>query len=454
MLGLVDPFSIKSSILQLSQQQRLFEVLRLTSLFFGIGSIILVWDIAKRYLKINPIIVSLFFIFNPSWIMLSNYFKYDIALIFFILLTVWGFYFFANHPTLRFFWIAAIPLGLSLAVKISAMPLLLSYILVYYLFTPSKKQKILDIVYGGGFIAVAFFLFGIPDSIFHLKEYFEFFYLNIVSGPDQSSNYLLGMPVWVYVPLKLYPLLFGYGFYVLFLCSFILSLYLFLYKKEFVSKKREFLLFFTLIIFVISLIPLKILATGNRVLVIVPFMAILIGIFWKQLMGKSSVVLKRISLFVLLGVFLVQFIQLYAWLELKYGKNPREEASIWMKENLPSQTIGLENIPIYQHIPDVALLEFYTLQANPKEKTKFSYEIVDENIKQLPQTIILTNVVFDTSLLKNSSKNDLLARMKQEGYRETKRFDPSWRIYLLFAKPEDVTTTSLVPILPISVYQK
>jgi hypothetical protein len=214
------------------------------------------------------------------------------------------------------------------------------------------------------------------------------------------------------------------------------------------------LLFITLLIFIISIFSLKIQAIGNRVLVLLPFMTLFIGMFYEKLIHikKRYIFITSISIFIF--AFILQVAEAYVWMQMKLLPHPRAQASLWMQKSLPSQTIGLENIPIYQQIPDLSLKEFYTLQENPKAKTTFSYTIIDAKSIKLPKTIIVTNVDFESQFVKTSPKKELLTRLRKEGYREIKRFSPSWDLYTYFADTTDVSLFSLVPSMPISFYQK
>lgn len=86
--GVINLFAIKSSVINLDLQFRLFEILRLNTLIFGIGSITLIAYISKKYFRLNSFLTAFLFVINPLWLMLSNYFKYDIALMFWILVSM------------------------------------------------------------------------------------------------------------------------------------------------------------------------------------------------------------------------------------------------------------------------------------------------------------------------------------------------------------------------------
>jgi len=122
-LKIINPFEITSSVSSLIMQHRLFEVLRLNTLIFGLLSIFFIAKIAKEYLKINQNTVVVLFVFAPLWLSLSNYFKYDIALVFWLILSLFYLLKFGSKPTFRKYLLAGIFCSLSVATKISALPI-------------------------------------------------------------------------------------------------------------------------------------------------------------------------------------------------------------------------------------------------------------------------------------------------------------------------------------------
>ena len=450
---IIDPFVIKSSIGSLEEQKHLFEVLRLTSLFFGIGAITLVWLIAKKYLKVNPLVTTLFFTFTPLFIMLSNYFKYDIALLFWILLSVYCLLRFLAKPSQKGYFMSAIFIGCALATKISALPLVPVYFITYVLSHFKKKKRFRTIVYGLGIIIITFIHVGMPDIFFRAKQYYDFFYLNIVLGPEESTHFILHEGMWLFLYTHVYPLTFGHAFYGLFGFSFSYFIFGLLYKKEKVQKET-IVVFLMVVFFIFSMLSLKIQAIGNRILVLLPFMAFFVGILYEKLMKIKNPLIKKTIVCVFIFAFFIQVLEVFSWLQIKIGANPRKDASRWIQHTLSRQTIGLENIPIYQSIPDLLLKEFYMTQQDPKTPTRFTYQIIDEKASALPKTIIITNADFDTQFFKDSAKKRLLKRLTKEGYTEIKRFNPSWNLYKYFGSTTDMAFLSLVPLMPISVYQK
>jgi len=216
-LKIVDPFSIKSSITQLQAQNVLFEVLRLNTLFFGIASIILFVYISKKYFKLNTFFTAFLFTINPLWINLSNYFKYDIALIFWILASFAFLLEYIKEKSKSVHFMGWIFAGVSAAVKFSAIPI---YLIISFLYPPDLKNRIKYISLGVILYFSAFFLFGIPDIILGKGNLTEYLSSNLIRTPEAVSyNFNLGMHFVPFLLLRLYPVTFGHVFYYVFLAS-------------------------------------------------------------------------------------------------------------------------------------------------------------------------------------------------------------------------------------------
>ena len=141
LLRIVDPFLIKSGLSEIAMQAKLFEILRLNTLMFGLLSLFILNEITKKYFKINPIFTLIFFALTPLWINLSNYFKYDIALVFWILMAIFFILKFGSRPSLRNYIYAGIACALALATKLSALPLFPIYFFSFFYFLPRNKRK-------------------------------------------------------------------------------------------------------------------------------------------------------------------------------------------------------------------------------------------------------------------------------------------------------------------------
>lgn len=447
-VGLINPFAIKSSVDSLADQERLFIILRFTTLFFGILTLAILPKIS-RLLRLNTFAVALLFTFTPAWLVLSNFFKYDIALIFWITLSFYYFIKYGFCPDIGNFLLGCFFSGVAFAVKVSALPLLLIIFLAFFLFTPLFNKKYLYLLLGISVFIFNAMLLGIPDIIFGGKNMYAYLYENIIGSMRILENYTVGNSLLDLTLMRKLPAIFGhvlYGFSILaFFYVSILALIDFKNKKYNDFKIKLFVLL-SFLIFCLSLIPLGITISANRSLVLLPFMAIISGILLKSL---SNTFRKRHTLkFILTTCFLVvisaQIFESYIWFKMKIFPSPQELSSKWIIKNISgNSSIGLENIPIYQFEPDFILKEFYSKQYHPGIKTKYNYFIVSKDAVNLPEYIVLSNVDYENRFLRISPKNDLVKRLKKEKYIKVAYFplrSPSYYPYLgLFAYPDGIS---------------
>jgi hypothetical protein len=455
--GIINPFTIHSSIDNFAMQERLFMVLRSNTLLFGILSIITLAIIVKKYLKTNSILTTLLVIGTPIWLVLSSNYKYDVALIFWIILAVLFIINYAKFPTARNFIFSAIPCALAFATKVSAVPIFVIYILSYFWFTPHWQKKYKRLILGLIVFLTVFILFGIPDLIFRWSDYMEYFYSNLVSVVKIDSSYLLGFPnKWMYILLVLLPINFGHIFYILFFTAFIywfIQITKWFYSNKYADHRIEIFLFFSLVLFLLSLIPLGLGATGNRLLVLLPFFCLLSAKFLTNVFGSIN---RRIYLVIIISVLvLAQFYESSVVIYSKYNKNILQQSSEWIIKNISKgRTIGIENIPIYQTLPDVALKEYYLSLLNKKANNNYKYEVIDFLSIKLPDIVIISDRYMSEKYLIKSPKKELLIRLKKENYRVIKDFLPDRRLYWLFYDDLSYHLSGLNFIFPITIYER
>lgn len=458
LLHIVDPFQIKGGLDFFEAQQRLFIILRLNSLLFGVLSIAVFYKIAKKYLKIPVFFTILLFTATPIWISLSNYFKYDIALIFWMLMVILWLLKYRDAPTEKNYLIAGGLCGLAMATKISAPPIVPLYIIAYFLFTKRKKWDYSTLAKGLFVVLFIFSLVGIPDVFlnFRKSDYFEFYFSNLVGVPQSSSNYILPRSMWLFLILQQYPILFGHGFFFLMFFSFLYGVYAFfrsLRKKTLFKHRTEIFILLGLLLFAGSLVILKLSSSGNRTLVLLPFLTIACALVIKNML-RNLYIFKRVFICLLIIIFVVQILETTSWLSVKLFEDPRATASAWILKNIPKGSlIGLENIPIYQMIPDIALKEFYTKQYYTRRKTNYNYTLVDTT-KKLPPYIIITALEFDTKYMKVSPRKQLLAQMQKQGYERKKYFPANLQFYRFFGNELNFYIPNLVPQSSISIYSR
>lgn len=456
LIGFVNPFAIKSSIESIEMQQRLFQALRLNTLFFGVASVTLIAYIAKRYFKLSTFLTTFLFVVNPIWITLSNYYKYDIALVFWIILSILFFLRYADKPTLRNYCLGAFVSGIAFSVKVSVLPLLPILFTSYFIFTKKKVGNLKHLISGIIIFILTFLIFGIPDLLIGKGNIGEYLFDNLVRTPGYSSNYVLGSNYIFYLFFRGASTIFGYFLFYLSNFSLIFMIgYLFKNNiKTNVNKKYLFIII-SLLVFISSLIFLKIEARGNRLLVLLPPITLLSSIFIDKILKPTGKSLRKIAIFTLIILFTFQLTESSSWVGMKLRSNLRQSSSGWVASHIPlGSTIGIENIPIYQFLPDILLKDYY-LNDRRVSKSRYNYKVLDHSFANLPSFIVVTNEEVASSYTLKSLKKSLLQDLSKQNY--SKLFSSNFNFGLLsiFRSKLDYFMSGLIQEpLSISIYKK
>lgn len=455
-LHVVNPLAIKYTLDNLLMQHTLFEILRLHTLFYGILSIIAIYNLLKNYIKSFPIVFTALFVFNPIWISLTNYYKYDIALSFWIITTSYLLIKYFKTQKLSYFVFSGIACGLALSTKFTAAPLLIAYFLGYFIFSEKIRYKELVI---GVFTSLFVFAFiGIPDLIFGKGNYYQLLYSTLIQSPGASAVFNLSYPAWFFLLFKEFPSIFGYFLSYLFYLSLLFwGLFLFLrFKGKRIKEYKLELFFFILaVLFLLSTVSFSVDGGGNRALVLISLMVLISAVFIKKLLNLNTKYKKIV--FVILSLGLVfQIVQSASWISVKFYPDPRETSSLWIQKNIPENSnIGIENIPIYQMLPDFALKEFYLKQHNSNLNTRYNYSIVSAKDRVLPKYVIISNDFENLDYIRESPKKDLVRKLQNENYKKLKEFSPNLIYYNIFADKIYFLLANIMPIpVNISIYEK
>ncbi len=322
-----------------------------------------------------------------------------------------------------------------------------------------KKKEITNGFLWGIFVyATTFLLVGSPNILYGKANYSDLLYSNLVSAPLGTSNYILPYPWWLYLPIKQYPILFGNPLYILSIIGFIFLIIYLLHKKNWKKLANKYYIFLLtgFILFIVSLIPLAIGAAANRLLVLLPFLSLISSIFITILYRLYRGFLKNCLIVVLLILLIVQFVESATWMYIKIKSNPQIVASNWIEKNIKKGSIiDIENIPIYQFLPDIVLKEFYEQQYNLKLVYRYKYNVVDSKTKSLDSIVIITNDTVNQKLFKESAKNDLVKRLSHEGYKKVIVFYSDQLYKSLFVTDVDLYQAGIISTpLTISVYKK
>ena len=455
--NIFNPFLIKSSIDNLPMQHMLFIILRLHTLFYGVLSVIVIYKLFRNFLKILPRIFPLLFIFSPIYLSLTNYYKYDITLVFWIIVSTYLLTKYFKTIKFLYFILAGISLGLSLSTKFTAAPFVILYIFSYFLFS---KKIIFKEIFISFFVTFTIFIFvGIPDMIFAKGSYYQLLYSTLIQGPQESLTFNLRYPSWFFLLFKEFPSIFGYFLTIIFYIS-IMFWTLILAKNILIQKiseyKYELFIYISSILFLLSALAFNVDGGGNRALILLPFMILLSGLLIKHVYYKQLYAVKNILLIVMLMGLSLQIVQSLSWISVKFYPDPREVSSLWIQKNIPvSSSIGIENIPIYQMLPDFVLKEFYFKQYDNNIKTTYEYSIVSSKDNIFPEHVIVTNNFDNVDYLKQSPKKDLVRKLQQEKYKKIKEFLPNLTYYNIFADKIYFIVTNIIAVpVTISIYEK
>ncbi len=478
LVKIIDPFSLH--IDNSFMRERFFEILRLNTILWGSLSIFLLYKISGALNASKKLSIFLF-TFTPILLMLSGYFKYDIALIFWILLSLHFFFRFAKNPTNQTFVLASIPSALAFSVKVSAIPLLVIYAFSYFWFHPSWKKSFKYLLLGVGVYIGCIILFGMPDTLFGKGNILLYLYENIIQSPGTTSNFQTNINPYLFLLIRHYPIIFGHGLFILFIVSCLFWFYIL--NKKFITERMSLrggttkqslsttglprslsvagndnykiilFIFFSLIIFAISLLPLQIWAAGNRSLVLLPFMVLIIALSHSKLTSQHQ---AKLWLILIVFMSVIQVYESLAWFYMKTVKSPQEVSSRWIQKNIiKGEIIGIENIPIYQELPDIIEKEFYYDQAHIKQDMLYTYQVIDEKSNKLPSTIVLTNAEINDKILKLSLQKKLLRKIEQEKYRKVVIFSPDFTYSKIMVNDKDYYFSGLLAApLTISIYRK
>jgi len=154
--------------------------------------------------------------------------------------------------------------------------------------------------------------------------------------------------------------------------------------------------------------------------------------------------------------FRVVMVMGLGWWAIKMGDDPREAAAGWMRRNIPrGSEVGIENIPIYQRLPDVLVSDFYGGQYEKEYEPEYKVREVYLENKDWPETVVIVNGDFEVKYLRESRKKEILKRLADEGYVRVARFEPAWGWYSVFGDKLvwEMAGLTMIPA-EISIFRK
>lgn len=291
---------------------------RLVSALFDSGNIILLYFIAKKFLKsFCKFLPSLFYTFLVFPIQLSHFFAVDTFLNFFILLTFTLF-------SYNFFVLAFLVFGLALACKISA----LYFIPIIFLFL-LKNKSLKSFLVSSLWFLISILVF----RLFQPYSFTDFFtpnpdFINSLKTLTAYSNADVYYPPgvqWINRPL-FFDSLYQHSVWGL---GLIISLpLLFLFFRFIKKPKLKFNLIFIIsfwIIFLFVFQSIQFAHTMRYFLIIYPFICLIFAALLSHFKIKKSLI---ILILILNSLYSFAFLSIYSL------PNSRLQASQWIEKNI------------------------------------------------------------------------------------------------------------------------
>lgn len=311
---------------------------RFLSALFDLGTLIILYFLAKKVFNQKMALLSSFFYaVSVLPIQLSHFYAVDTPLTFFILLTLFFLIKFLENPTFKNILLIGISFGLALATKISAV-ILLAPILISFLFKPHTKFS-LTIYYLLLTTITAFivFLITMPFAFLDFKNFWQ-----QTLAQQAMTKSAFAFPYTLQYVGKipyLYEIqnIFFWGLGPIFSILAFLGSLLFTYKTFRPALKTDYLTlttFFWLYFLVVGHFAIGFM---RYLLPLYPLLCLFGAIlFWQIILFLISKVPLPLfiifnSLFlILLLVWPLSFISIYS------QPNTRVSASVWIDQNIPA----------------------------------------------------------------------------------------------------------------------
>ena len=270
-------------------------------------------------------------------------------------------------------------------------------------------------------VGVLFATLGAPDVIFRGRNWGDQPKDVFVDRPDDWDNLQIAGTYWQFLLTREFPEIFGYGLYGLAL----LGIWFLLRKPE----KNSFTVSLGLLGAYTSLTFLGIWGGSNRASVLLPYGAVLAGTALGALNWRRSIAVVLITW---------QMGQSITWLGFKWRPDLRQTSQI-----LTLKPVGVENIPIYQMLPDQVLLQVYRRSAQ--------FPVISVSASKLPDTVLVTDDQIEPLLWRKTAKTELLQRLSHENFRKTQGFSVDMGV----VNPIIFKIANLIPMpLSIGVYER
>lgn len=337
----------------------------------------------------------------------SHFYTSDILLTMFVILTIYLTLKFYQNPNVKNAILLGISFGLSLATKISAIPLIIAIVsaiasefIFIFIKTPHKPKVWLPhlpifvrrIFKEGLIILFSTIITFIVVQPYALIDLGEFLKQNLIQSQMTHNAYIfpytlqyVGKIPYIYELKNLF--LWGLGPIIAIFSLFGLALVLLNLKKQ---QEKNTELFIVMIFFILYFAVVGKFAVGfmRYMLPIYPIFALLAGIFLVRIFELRKPMLN-VVIILLIVIWPLSFISIYS------KTNTRIEASRWIHENIPpGKTLAVEHWDDRLPMNDSSEYNFQELNLYDQPDDAAKWNLISKKIEQSNYIIVASNRLY------------------------------------------------------------
>ncbi|MBL7159097.1 glycosyltransferase family 39 protein [Candidatus Microgenomates bacterium] len=406
----------------LAHYQGLLYVGRFLSILFELGTIILIFKIAKKLLSsyLAMLLCCFFYALSVLAIQTSHFYVVDIPLTFFITLTLYRLLKLNHKPSLKYAAYTGIAFGLALATKISAILLIIPVVVTLALIFMKKRNlfstfKFLILIFTFSFLifnlTMPYALIDFPtfkantlEQSRMTKDAFVFPYTLQYVNTTPYFYQLKNMVLWgMGIPLGVVSIVGTVFVSLIVLKSWIQWLYgymvIWLKKRE--KNKNPAIQPSNHLTILLSFFFPYLLITGSFAikfmrywLPIYPLFCIFGGLFLSRviILLKTKIRSQFVFMFLCFNVFMI-FLWPLSFISIYSHPNTRVQATEWIKENIgQGSTLSVEHWD--DRVPMSGKYQFLEMPMYEPDQSEQKWEIVNSNLEKTDYLIIASNRLY------------------------------------------------------------